>query len=244
MSTRKWMMGAVLALVASSPLIADENHVVGRIQGYADVVEAITDQEDPNLVLLQTLMHDLDTTGDAMAKSIGEMSDRAFQSYVETLEDSELKIRLTSMETPAARAEVIKAIRLDFLGKKMALFDRLSEMSPADAQRAIRDLLVEVESPDNGQAFTKEFGTAVGKFFGKVGGFIAGHSLFAAWNTVKVVGAGPFLVVVKILSTAGKGVYIGFQYTKEFRHGLRTGTKTGWKTVRAKLEGEEQQLTN
>lgn len=241
----KWMMGAVLALVASSPLVAaEENRVVGRIQGYADIVEAVSDQEDPNLVLFQTLARDLDATGDAMQTSIEAMSDRAFQSFVETLEDEELRARVSSMEGTSARTEVIKAIRLDLLGKKMALYDRLNEMSPEDAKRAIRDLLVDVESPDNTQAFTREFGTAVGKFFGKVGGFIAGHTIFAAWNTVKVVGAGPFLLAVKILSTAGKGVYIGFQYTKEFRHGLRTGTKAGWKTVRAKLEGEEQKLTN
>lgn len=240
-----WMIGAVLvSLVATSPLSADEDHTLGRIMGYAEIVNGVSDLEDPNLVLLQTLIRDLDTAGQEMEHTVKEMSDRAFRDLVDTLEDGELRGRVRAMETGPAREAVIKAIHQDLLGKKMALHDRLTELSPEEVRHAINDLLTMLQAPESGQAFAQEIGTAVGRFFGKVGGFILGHGIFVTASSATVVAAGPFLVAVKILSTAGKGVYIGFQYTREFRVALRAGTRAGWKAVRARLEGELEGLAD
>jgi len=245
----KIILSAVAAAFLAAPLMADETaNVVGRIQGYKEVLETLNQEDEPNLVLYQMLAKDLDQAREKSHRAIDEMSQRRFGEFVAEMQNEELSVKIAGLEATAARDLVKREISRDILGKKMALADSLPDMQPEKAKAAIAELFVQASSPEANQAFIKDlaknWGAKVGNFFGVVVGNILGHTLFAVSSTIVTIGAGPFLVCAKILSAGGKAAYVGYQYTKEFQFGLRKGIKEGWRSVRGVLEGEAKGLSD
>lgn len=239
---------ALAALAITSSLEAGENgeRLVGGIEGYEQVATMAANSADPNLVLLHTLMQDLDALGDAIQKDVEVASDRALRKIMDGVEDPDLRARIQKMDGKEARAELVRAARRDLHGKKTALFERLRNIPPAEARRGISELRSAVDSPEVSQAFLQEGAARLGRVLGESGGFILGYTAFSGYNVTKVTGVSAFLVAVKLGGLSRKAGYIGWQYTREFWRGIWSGIRDGmnavWRKIGSGLEAEGSKL--